>query len=169
MSGARKEDRRVIVVDDSMLVTRLMKTELSPHYHVETTDSATELVSLVTEPGMKPTIVLMDVGAGSVRAVLEVFSVVYSLLGRSGESSHLRVSLAPKFIAPIERWLNDRYMGGAGRQTNTEKRETLHERLVLPLITQVEIDAGALAARAATERLQPGAAAGSPHACRIRP
>jgi hypothetical protein len=90
-------------------------------------------------------------GEKRVRVVLEVFFIVHRMLGGSQPQSHLRFCLQPKFIEPIDAWLSQ-----ALAQTDEPSTQEIRDHLVLPLLAQVEIDAGADVRELAEGRLGVG-------------
>ena len=97
-------------------------------------------------------------GEKRVRVILEVFYVVHELLEAAGEVDHLVISLQPKFVAPIQRWLARRL-----DTAETPSREEVLESFVKPMIAQVLVDAGPTIAHLAEGRLGVG---GSPQSVR---
>lgn len=76
-------------------------------------------------------------GEKRVRVVLEVFYIVHEILAGSATDNHLSVRLVPKFIEPIEKWITE-VMERPGVPSPAEVRE----RLSIPLLDQIKIDAG---------------------------
>ena len=87
-------------------------------------------------------------GEKRVRVVLEVFHVVHELLSNTSARSHLDVRLVPKFIPPIEDWISDVMQRTEGLPTGELQRE-----LILPMLRQIEIDAGPTVHKLANSRL----------------
>jgi hypothetical protein len=76
-------------------------------------------------------------GEKRVRVVLEVFFIVHRMLGGSQPQNHLRFCLQPKFIEPIDTWLSE-----ALAHTEEPSTQDIHDQLVIPLLDQIENDAG---------------------------
>jgi hypothetical protein len=87
-------------------------------------------------------------GDKRVTAVLEVFHVVHSLLGHSARSSRVLAQLRPAFIPPVEQWLF-----GVLSSEEPPTAQEIRQHLVLPLLNQVERDAGETVHRLAAGRL----------------
>ncbi len=77
-------------------------------------------------------------GEKRVHAILEVFHSVYEMLEGAPSDRHLRLHIRPTFTAPIEKWINDTLA-----RTTVPSRDDLKQHLVLPIIEQLRIDAGA--------------------------
>jgi hypothetical protein len=87
-------------------------------------------------------------GERRVRAILEVFYSVHSLVVSMGTQDHLVVRIVPRLINGVEAW--------AGRQLQTPgipSDEEIFERLVNTLLTQIRIDATRQIATLAENRL----------------
>jgi hypothetical protein len=76
-------------------------------------------------------------GEKRIRVVLEVFYVIYQILADAQPQDHLRVTLVPKFIAPIEAWI-DAVLAGNG----IPDEETIRRQLTIPLLDQIKVDTG---------------------------
>ena len=87
-------------------------------------------------------------GAKRVRAVLEVFYTVHTMLAHIGAGNHIAVRLVPKFVPPIEAWID-----GVLAEGETPSTDELHGRLVTPLLNQIDIDATQTHYRIAAQRL----------------
>ncbi|MEO8494064.1 MAG: hypothetical protein ABI614_03270 [Planctomycetota bacterium] len=87
-------------------------------------------------------------GDKRVAAVLEVFHAVHHLLGNSPRSTRVVAQLTPAFIPPIEQWLF-----GALSNEETPTAQDIRQHLVLPLLNQIERDAGETVHRLAAGRL----------------
>ena len=87
-------------------------------------------------------------GEKRVRVVLEVFHVVHELLSNTSARSHLDVRLVPKFIPPMEDWISDVMQRTEGLPPGELQRE-----LILPMLRQIEIDAGPTVHKLANSRL----------------
>jgi len=86
-------------------------------------------------------------GEKRVRVVLEVFYLVHELVS-ANQQGHLDVRLVPKFIDPIERWIATT----TGRLTLPDPLE-VKSQLTLPVIAQIETDAGPAVAQLAASRI----------------
>ncbi len=87
-------------------------------------------------------------GEKRVRAILEVFHSVHEMLAHVPHHGHLRIDVRPKFIAPIEQWIEK-----ALKRSEPTSAHELKQRLVLPLLEQLRIDAGPELYRLVEERL----------------
>jgi len=87
-------------------------------------------------------------GDKRVTAVLEVFHVVHSLLGNSARSTRVLAQLTPAFVPPIEQWLH-----GVLSSEELPTAQDIRQHLVLPLLNQIERDAGDTVHRLAAGRL----------------
>ncbi len=87
-------------------------------------------------------------GEKRVHAILEVFHSVYEMLEGAPNDRHLRLHIRPTFTAPIEKWINDTLA-----RASVPSREDLRQYLVLPIIEQLRIDAGAKIVKLVEERL----------------
>ena len=87
-------------------------------------------------------------GRKRVRIVLDVFRSLHELLGSAARHRHLAVQLRPRFLEPLEQWVRDEL----GRRAIPELQE-LRQNLVLPLLNQIEVDAGETVQRLAAGRL----------------
>ena len=87
-------------------------------------------------------------GDKRLRAILEVFHSVHETLGQVPRHGHLRVDLRPNFTVPIERWIND-----VLRRSQPPTPAELKQRVILPILEQLRIDAGAEIFRILEERL----------------
>mgnify|MGYP002624561076 CR=1 FL=1 len=76
-------------------------------------------------------------GAKRVRVVLEVFFSVYEVLQPTKHHRHLRIELAPAFIAPLASWI----ASALAARTPLEVEE-IRTRLAVPLLDQIAKDAG---------------------------
>ena len=76
-------------------------------------------------------------GEKRVRAILEVFYVVNESLSPAGNESPFAVRLVPRFIEPIERWIEDSLA-----RPGVPKPEEVREQFTIPLLEQIKIDAG---------------------------
>jgi hypothetical protein len=76
-------------------------------------------------------------GEKRVRVVLEVFYLVHDMLANSGTSQHLSLAIVPKFIQPIESWINK-----VLNEPGIPSREEIREHLTVPLLDQINVDSG---------------------------
>ena len=76
-------------------------------------------------------------GEKRVRVVLEVFYVVHEIVRGAGNHRRLAIRLTPKFIPAVEEWIRN-----AMRRDDPPSLSEVRRGLVLPLLDQVEIDAG---------------------------
>lgn len=76
-------------------------------------------------------------GEKRVRVVLEVFCVVHNMLVDVGAQDHLAVRLVPQFVIPLENWLR-----AALERDTPLSTEELRAGLTVPLLNQIQIDAG---------------------------
>jgi len=87
-------------------------------------------------------------GEKRVRVVLEVFYLVHELVSSANQQGHLDVRLVPKFIDPIERW-----MVTAMKNPTEPSADDVRNELALPIIAQIETDAGPAVAQLAASRI----------------
>jgi hypothetical protein len=87
-------------------------------------------------------------GEKRVRAVLEVFHTIHELLGQLERNRHFEVRITPRFLAPLELWIGD-----VLRRTSIPDLQEMRQSLVLPLLNQVELDAGETVHHLAAGRL----------------
>ncbi len=87
-------------------------------------------------------------GEKRVRVVLEVFYILHEALSQSMPSEHLFVRLVPKFIEPLERWIQSVMSRGEVPSPNE-----VRECFTLPLLKQVQVDAGDVILQLAQARL----------------
>jgi hypothetical protein len=76
-------------------------------------------------------------GEKRVRVVLEVFYLVHEMLSTATANEHLAVRVIPKFIVPIENWV-----GQVLEQPGVPTHEEVRDSLVVPLLDQLNVDAG---------------------------
>lgn len=76
-------------------------------------------------------------GEKRVRVVLEVFYVVHEMLSSAGTSQHLSLRIVPKFIQPIENWIAQ-----VLHNPGVPSSDKIRDSLVVPLLNQINIDAG---------------------------
>lgn len=87
-------------------------------------------------------------GDKRVTAVLEVFHLVHSLLGNSTRSSRVLAQLTPAFVPPIEHWLYN-----VLSSDELPSSQDIRQHLILPVLNQIERDAGETVHRLAAGRL----------------
>ncbi|MCA9118603.1 MAG: hypothetical protein H6822_03970 [Planctomycetaceae bacterium] len=87
-------------------------------------------------------------GDKRVTAVLQVFHLVHSLLGNSNRSSRVLAQLTPAFVPPVEQWIY-----GVLSNEHLPSPQDLRQNLLLPLLNQIERDAGETVHRLAAGRL----------------
>lgn len=87
-------------------------------------------------------------GEKRVRAILEVFYSVHETLAHVPDQAHLRIDVRPKFTVPIEQWIAD-----VVRRSQPPAVADLKQRIVLPIVAQLRIDAGPTVHRLVEERL----------------
>ncbi len=76
-------------------------------------------------------------GEKRVRVVLEVFYLVHEMLASAATEQHLALRIVPKFIQPLEAWLQD-----AIEAPTLPTADDVRDNLTVPLLDQVLIDAG---------------------------
>ncbi len=76
-------------------------------------------------------------GEKRVRVVLEVFYLVHEMLSGRATETHLSLRIVPKFIQPIESWI-----GQVLDRPGVPSPEEVRDHLAVPLLSQIEIDAG---------------------------
>lgn len=87
-------------------------------------------------------------GDKRVTAVLEVFHLVHSILADSTRSPRVLAQLTPAFVPPIELWLHN-----VLSSEELPSVQDVRQHLVLPLLNQIERDAGETVHRLAAGRL----------------
>ena len=87
-------------------------------------------------------------GEKRVTAVLEVFHAIHGLLGNSTRSARVVARLTPAFVPTVEQWLY-----GVLSSDELPTAQDLRQHLVLPLLNQIERDAGETVHRLAAGRL----------------
>ena len=87
-------------------------------------------------------------GEKRVRVIMEVFHSVHQVLAEAGKQDHLAICLVPKFVASVERWIAE-ILDRPGGVT----REEFRDRLAVPLLDQILIDAGPTVHKLAEGRL----------------
>jgi hypothetical protein len=88
-------------------------------------------------------------GEKRVCLVLEIFFTIHQLLGGAGQHPRYTVLLQPSFIGPIEQWIRLAVVEGGEAPSVQELRQSL----LLPLLNQIERDAGEQVHRLACGRL----------------
>jgi hypothetical protein len=92
-------------------------------------------------------------GEKRVQAILEVFYNIHEALGQVSQQGHLQVLLRPRFIMPIERWINE-----VQKSKRAPGRSDLKKQVVAPVLEQLRIDLGPQVVRLVEERLGVNAA-----------
>lgn len=87
-------------------------------------------------------------GEKRVRVILEVFYVAHQALAQAEQLDHLSISLTPRFIAPLQDWMQT-----CTDATTAPSDDELREGLVKPLVAQIGVDAGDTVSRLAEGRL----------------
>jgi hypothetical protein len=87
-------------------------------------------------------------GDKRVRAVLEVFHTVHQLIGGIEGHRRLSIRLLPRFVAPLEHWISEELQDG-----EVPSVQEIRQNLVLPMLNQIQIDAGDTVHRLAAGRL----------------
>ncbi len=87
-------------------------------------------------------------GDKRISAVLEVFHLIHSALGDSPRSSRVAISLQPAFVPPIEAWMQT-----VLAREEAPSLDDIRHHLVLPVLNQIERDAGDVVHRLAAGRL----------------
>ncbi len=87
-------------------------------------------------------------GEKRLQAILEVFHSIHETLRHVPRHGHLRVELRPSFQAPIERWILD-----VLQRPQAPSPAELKQRVIVPVVEQLRIDAGAELFRILEERL----------------
>jgi hypothetical protein len=90
-------------------------------------------------------------GEKRVQVVLEVFHRVHQMLTRVDPALGLTVRLTPRFVGQIEDWIHE-----AKQRSFLPTREELVERLIEPVLQQLEVDAGNTVTTIARARLGVG-------------
>ncbi|HET6883894.1 MAG TPA: hypothetical protein VFI31_27315 [Pirellulales bacterium] len=88
-------------------------------------------------------------GEKRVHAILEVFGSLRQILVHLDPENPLAVRIVPRFVIPIEDWVL-RWLSNVGLPT----KDDIQRSLVLPLLKQVRIDAGAEIHRLAEARIE---------------
>ncbi len=76
-------------------------------------------------------------GEKRVRVVLEVFCIVHEMLSGAGAEQHLALRIVPKFILPLEAWIAQ-----VLQRPGVPSSDEVRDRLTIPLLDQIRIDAG---------------------------
>ena len=87
-------------------------------------------------------------GEKRINVVLEVFHTVHRMLSYISPDSDLAVRLTPRSIAAIEDWINE-----AKSRSVPPDRKEVEERLVIPILDQLQNDLGATVSKLARGRL----------------
>jgi hypothetical protein len=91
-------------------------------------------------------------GEKRVHVVLEVFHRVHVMLTRVDPALGLTIRLTPRFVGQIEDWIQE-----AKQRSFLPTRDELVERLIEPVLQQLEVDAGNTVTTIARARLGVGA------------
>jgi len=75
-------------------------------------------------------------GEKRVRAILEVFHAVHTLVGGMGTQEHLALRIIPRRIDRVERWI-----GRMLQRPGIPDRQEIFEQFIQPLLEQIRIDA----------------------------
>lgn len=114
------------------LPTVIWDTQLGEYVH----HSLTEIRDLRTH------------GEKRVRVILEVFASIHELLAAASQANHLSVRLVPAFVLPIEQWLKQ-----IPARRDCPSIGEVVQRLVEPLLQQIQIDSGPIVYRLSRDRL----------------
>jgi hypothetical protein len=76
-------------------------------------------------------------GEKRVRVVLEVFYLVHEMLSGTTSDQHLALCIVPKFILPVQSWLNQ-----ALETPGAPASGAVREHVIVPLLDQIHVDAG---------------------------
>ena len=87
-------------------------------------------------------------GEKRVRAVIEVFGALQSMLGDSQGSSHLAIRVVPKVVQEVEGWIAE-----VLRRTDSPDDEEVRRFFVAPWLEQIRVDASETIAELAADRL----------------
>lgn len=87
-------------------------------------------------------------GEKRIRAILEVFWVIHESFCASVPHAHVDVYLAPKFVRPIELWIESQRSAHS-----LPGIDEVRSALVKPLLSQIEVDLGSTVYKLAAERL----------------
>ena len=87
-------------------------------------------------------------GDKRVRVVLEVFHTIYRLLGHAGEHRQFVFRVQPRIAVAVEQWVSEHL-----RHTDMPDVQDIRQNLVLPVLNQIEVDAGEIVHRLAAGRL----------------
>lgn len=88
-------------------------------------------------------------GEKRVQAILEVFCTAHEALSTAALNEHLNLELSPRFIGPLSRWLTE-----VAWESQTPAVNDVQNRLVDPLLAQIEVDLGTPVADLARGRLR---------------
>src|SRR6185295_10026840 len=77
-------------------------------------------------------------GEKRVRVVLEVFYLVHEILSNSRPETHLSLRIIPAFFPPIENWISQ-----VLERPGVPSPEEVRDNLTVPLLNQLNTDAGA--------------------------
>lgn len=95
-------------------------------------------------------------GEKRVHAILEVFGAVHEAISTSALHENLDLELSPRFVPKLTRWLTEVVW-----EDFLPAADCLQERVVAPMVRQVEVDLGRHVAQLASDRLLPSSGAAS--------
>ncbi len=87
-------------------------------------------------------------GSKRVQAILEVFCGVHEALSTTTLQEHIEISLRPKFISPVLKWILDVLSSG-----ESPSATELHDNIAKPFLKQIDVDLGKQIARLAASRV----------------
>jgi len=87
-------------------------------------------------------------GEKRVRAILEVFHSLHTLVANMGTMDHLTVRIVPRAVDQVERWV-----GEVLQSPGSPGRREIYEHFVEPLLRQIQLDAPEQIHRLAENRL----------------
>lgn len=87
-------------------------------------------------------------GEKRIRTILQVFHAVHQSLANTSTNDHLTLRLAPRFAVEVDRAISNMIDGN-----QVPSRSELRDEVVIPLVEQVRLDAGAAVAKLVEGRL----------------
>jgi hypothetical protein len=78
---------------------------------------------------------LPSFGKGKVGSIQQVFFSIYGLLDERQQSEHLSVTIRPRFVSEVERWIHQILTG-----TELPSVQTIRRRFLKPIFDQIEVD-----------------------------
>lgn len=87
-------------------------------------------------------------GVKRIGVIQQAFYLVHRAWQASHDAAAVRAELAPKFIAPIERW-----MSACIERRHVPGEEELRTELIEPLLAQIHVDCGEMVAKLARDRV----------------